>query len=98
MEWAGCTSRAYDIEQIGLRVERCLCQVRDALSALHQIQLLQWQSPAGHAYRAAVYERSLELQRALGGLENARTAISLHALAASVSQVQVPFSLWPGDS
>ena len=49
---AACSSRSFDVQLLAGRVEACAEQVHAVQARLAQLQLMDWQSPAGLAYRS----------------------------------------------
>ena len=75
------------------RLARCGARVEEALACLRDIQMLDWQSPAGRAYRDTVGRQGAALRRAVDALEVARAAVARHAedtMAAAASACRVP--------
>jgi uncharacterized protein YigE (DUF2233 family) len=79
---AACSSRSFEVQLLAGRVEACAEQVADVQSRLSQLELMDWQSPAGRAYRS-----SLSLQAA--ALARAREAVLAASLAVRRHSVQV---------
>jgi hypothetical protein len=61
------------------RLASCGARVEEVLARLRDIQLLDWQSPAGQAYRDNVARQGTALLKAFGTLEEARIAVTNHA-------------------
>jgi hypothetical protein len=80
-----CMSRGYEVQQLAARVALCLGRVERVLIGFHEIQLLEWQSPAGRAYRNSVALQEVELRRALARLEDAQVSVNRHAQAVGSS-------------
>ena len=57
----------------------CVVRGEQVLDSFRDIQLLQWESPAGRAYRDAVLLQSAALRRALEALIEARAAVERHS-------------------
>jgi hypothetical protein len=70
--------RAAQVEQLAERVAACLFRGEAVLDGFRDIQLLQWESPAGRAYRDTVLLQSAALRRALEALIEARAAVDRH--------------------
>lgn len=77
--------RAYEIQYLASRVARCAEQVETVLARIRDIQLLEWQSPAGRAYRNSVALQEVALGRACGRLTEARLAVGRHAREVAAS-------------
>lgn len=71
--------RASQVEQLAGRVAVCVVRGEAVLDSFRDIQLLQWESPAGRAYRDAVSLQSAALRRALEALMEARAAVERHS-------------------
>lgn len=71
--------RASQVEQVAERVASCVRRGEDVLAGFRDIQLLEWESPAGRAYRDAVSLQCAALRRALEGLLEAKAAVERHA-------------------
>jgi hypothetical protein len=78
-------SRSYEVQQLAVRVEACLGRVEGVLAGFREIQLLDWQSPAGHAYRNSVALQEVALGRVREALEDALAAVRRHAQAVGAS-------------
>lgn len=78
-DMAACMSRGYEVQQLAARVDACLGRVERVLAGFREIQLLDWQSPAGRAYRNSVALQEVALGRAGGRLEEALAAVNHHA-------------------
>ncbi|WP_131683427.1 hypothetical protein [Pseudarthrobacter sp. YALA5] len=76
---AACMSRAYEVLQLAGRVARCTEQVESIGFSFREVQLLDWQSPAGRAYRNSVALQEVALGRARVRLHDAATAVHRHA-------------------
>ena len=84
---------AADLLPLVNRLARCGARVEEALAHLRDIQMLEWQSPAGRAYRDTVGRQGAALRRAVDALEVARAAVARHAedtMAAAASACRVP--------
>ncbi|HEU4667729.1 MAG TPA: hypothetical protein VFS79_08710, partial [Arthrobacter sp.] len=46
--------RASQVDQLADRMAACLVRAEEVLAGFRDIQLLQWESPAGRAYRDSV--------------------------------------------
>ncbi|WP_104043766.1 hypothetical protein [Arthrobacter sp. ZGTC412] len=71
--------RASQVEQLAGRVAFCAGRGEEVLDGFRDIQLLEWESPAGRAYRDAVSLQSAALRRALEALTEAKAAVDRHA-------------------
>ena len=84
-DMAACMSRGYEVQVLAGRLEVCLGRVEDVLARFREIQLLDWQSPAGRAYRNSVALQEVTLGRARVRLEEALAAVRRHAQAVGAS-------------
>lgn len=80
-----CGSPSYEVQQLAARVASCAGRVEKVLAGFWEIQLLDWQSPAGRAYRDSVALQAAALGRARERLDDAAAAVSRHAHAVSAS-------------
>jgi hypothetical protein len=84
---------AADLLPLVNRLARCGARVEEALAGLRDIQMLDWQSPAGRAYRDTVGRQGAALRHAVDALSVARAAVARHAedsVAAAASACRVP--------
>ncbi|HJV98594.1 MAG TPA: hypothetical protein VJ617_05815 [Arthrobacter sp.] len=80
-DMAACMSRGYEVQVLAGRVDVCLVRVEAVLSGFRAIQLLDWQSPAGRAYRNSVALQEVALGRARVRLEEALASVRRHSQA-----------------
>jgi hypothetical protein len=73
------TLRASQVEQLAGRVAYCVGRGEEVLAGFRDIQLLEWESPAGRAYRDEVSLQSAALRRTLDALGEAKAAVERHA-------------------
>ena len=85
---AACSSRSYEVQLLAGRVEACAEQVEAVQARLRQLQLMDWQSPAGLAYRSNLRARAI-------ALTSARDAVRAASLAVRRHSVQVAGSALP---
>lgn len=85
-DMAAGIARSYEIQQLAARVESCRGRAEVILSGFWKIQLLDWQSPAGRAYRGSVALQAAALGRARGRLQDAAQAVSRHSRAVLVCE------------
>jgi hypothetical protein len=83
-----CSSRSFDVQQLAGRVDLCADQLRAVHSKLSRLQMMDWQSPAGMAYRASVGLQAAALRRARERLDVASLAVRRHARNVSVSSLR----------
>jgi hypothetical protein len=72
-------AREYEVQQLVARVATCSRRVEGVLAGFRDIQLLDWRSPAGRAYRNSVALQEVALGRARVRLEDALVAVNRHA-------------------
>ncbi len=82
---AALTARGNEVQHLAGRVAVCEGQVDTVLARFREIQMLDWQSPAGRAYRVSVALQEVALGRALARLEDARLAVNRHAQEVGLS-------------
>lgn len=74
---------AADLMPLVGRLTSCVARVEEVIAGLGEIQLLDWQSPAGQAYRNTVARQGAALRQASDCLEEARAAVARHAQESS---------------
>ncbi|MDQ0029997.1 hypothetical protein [Arthrobacter bambusae] len=74
-----CISRAGEIQKLGSRMSACAEQADAVLAKLAQLQLEQWESPAGRAYRTTLALQAASLRRGRDALREAAAATLRHA-------------------
>jgi hypothetical protein len=77
---AACSSRSFDVQLLAGRVESCAEQVHAVQARLAQLQLTDWQSPAGLAYRSNLRAQAVALGRAREGVLTASLALRRHSV------------------
>ena len=87
---AACASRSYEIQQLAARVAACADNTDAVLARLAGVELRDWQSPAGRAYRTALSLQAASLRRSRRALEESVAVVLRHA------QNVVPSSGRPG--
>ena len=80
-----CASRSHDVQRLAWRIKTCVDQTDAVLASLRRIQLDDWQSPAGRAYRTTVALQASALMRARQSLDAAAALILRHSQSVSVS-------------
>lgn len=70
---------AADVLPLVGRLAVCGARIEEVLAGLRDIQLVEWQSPAGHAYRNTVAGQDAALRQALDCLAEARAAVERYA-------------------
>ena len=74
-----CSSRSHEVRLLARRIARCCDQADYLLGRFHSVQLLEWQSPAGRAYRSSLGLHAAALGRARERLHRASAAVLRHA-------------------
>ena len=87
---AACSSRSFEVQLLAGRVEACAEQIEAVRARLSQLQLMDWRSPAGLAYRSKLVVQAI----ALGG---AREKVLAAALALRRHSVHVAESALPAS-
>ena len=85
---SACSSRQFEVQLLAGRAEACAEQLDGVLFRLSQLQLSDWQSPAGAAYRTSVGLQAAALRRAKERMDLAAHAIRGHARNVSVSSMR----------
>lgn len=80
-----CGSRSFQVQQLAWRVAECGHSLDTLMLRFRHVQLAQWQSPAGQAYRTAVSLQAAALSRAREGLFAASEAVLRHSQLVPVS-------------
>ena len=76
---AACSSRSFEVQQLAGRVEACAAQVDAVQARLTQLQLMDWQSPAGLAYRSSLRVQAAALSLARERVLAASLALRRHS-------------------
>lgn len=71
--------RASQMDKLTDRLAACVLRGEEVLSGFRDIQLLQWESPAGRAYRDSVSLQAVALRRSLESLIEAKAAVARHS-------------------
>lgn len=71
--------RVAQVDQLAARVAACVARGEEVLAGFRDIQLLQWESPAGRAYRDSVGLQAAALRRSLESLAEAKAAVERHS-------------------
>lgn len=83
-----CATRSYEVQQLAGRVAACADRVDALLARFRQVQLLEWKSPAGTAYRTTVALQAAALGRARERLHLAAMAVFRHAQGVAQSETR----------
>ena len=84
---ATCPSRSFEVQLLAAQADMCVGEVNAILARLSQLQLANWQSPAGMAYRTNIGLQAAALRRARERLEFAAQSIRRHARNVSLSSL-----------
>ncbi|MFC4397034.1 hypothetical protein [Arthrobacter sedimenti] len=75
-----------EVQEVGRKVAQCSHSAEGVLAGFHEIQMEDWQSPAGQAYRESVALQAVAVRRALDRILEASAAVAAHARAALTSE------------
>ncbi|MFF1882045.1 hypothetical protein ACFVVC_11325 [Pseudarthrobacter sp. NPDC058196] len=84
--WGNGLGVSLEIQELGRRVAQCCHMADDVLAGFQEIQLANWESPAGQAYRDSVSLQAVAVRRALDRLREASAAVAAHASAALTAE------------
>ena len=70
------------VQEVGRKVSQSSDRTEEVLAGFHEIQMADWQSPAGQAYRDSVSLQAVAVRRALDRIREASAAVAVHARAA----------------
>ncbi|WP_258803967.1 hypothetical protein [Pseudarthrobacter sp. NS4] len=79
--WGVAAQRSIEVQQLAARMTLCETRTEEVLAALWDIQLAEWQSPAGQAYRNSLSLQAAAIRRAADRLHEAAAAAACHARA-----------------
>lgn len=82
---AACSSRSFEVQLLAGQVEACAEAVDAAQARLLQLQLVDWRSPAGLAYRSRLGVQSAALSRARERVLAASLAVRRHSVQVALS-------------
>ncbi|GAB2730359.1 hypothetical protein GCM10027038_30770 [Arthrobacter bambusae] len=74
-----CITRDAEIQKLGWRMSVCADQADAVLAKLAQLQLEEWESPAGRAYRTTLALQAAALRRGRDALREAAAVTLRHA-------------------
>ncbi|WP_458108242.1 hypothetical protein M1D51_01345 [Arthrobacter sp. R3-55] len=80
-----CASRSHEVQRLAWRIKTCVDQADAVLASLRRIQLNDWQSPAGRAYRTTIALHASALMRARESMDAAVALVLRHSQNVSVS-------------
>ncbi len=69
----------YEVQQLAARVAACADNTDAVLARLASVELRNWQSPAGRAYRTALSLQAASLRRSRTALQEAVAVVLRHA-------------------
>ncbi len=82
---AACSSRSFEVQLLAGRLEACAARLEEVLSRLTRLQLSDWLSPAGRAYRETAGLQVAALRRAGEQMDSAAASVRRHANNVSLS-------------
>lgn len=85
---AACSSRSFEVQLLAGRLEACAARLEEVLSRLARLQLSDWQSPAGRAYRETARLQVAALRRAGEQMDSAAASVRRHANNVSLSSLR----------
>lgn len=80
--WGSGLGASLGVQEVGRKVAQCSDRTEEVLAGFHAIQLVDWESPAGQAYRDSVSLQAVAVRRALDRIREASAAVAVHARAA----------------
>lgn len=83
--WGSGARRSVEVQQLAARLLACEARADEVLAGFWAIQMSQWQSPAGQAYRNRVGLEAVALRRTVEALREAAASVSGHARAVLTS-------------
>jgi hypothetical protein len=84
--WGSGLGVSLEVQELGRKVAQCSDRVEEVLAGFHEVQLLNWESPAGQAYRDSVGLQAVAVRSAADRLREASAAVAAHARAALTSE------------
>jgi hypothetical protein len=85
---AACSSRSFEVQLLAVQADGCAEQLGAVVARLSQLQLADWQSPAGMAYRTSIGLQAAALRRAKERMELAAQTIRRHARNVTLSSMR----------
>jgi hypothetical protein len=82
---AACSSRRFEVQLLARRVEACAVKLEEVHSRLSRLQLSDWRSPAGRAFRESAGLQAAALRRAGDRMDSAAASVRRHANNVSLS-------------
>jgi hypothetical protein len=86
-----CSFRSHEVRLLAGRVSACCDEADYLLGRFHSVQMLEWESPAGRAYRNSLALQASALGRAREQLRVASAAILRHAHEVAAPQRSQPW-------
>ncbi|MFF2844594.1 hypothetical protein [Paenarthrobacter sp. NPDC057981] len=80
-----CASRSHEVQRLAWRMKDCVDQADSVLASLRKLQLDDWQSPAGRAFRTTLAIHASALMRTRERLDGAAAVVLRHSQNVSVS-------------
>jgi hypothetical protein len=87
---SSCASRSFEVQQLAWRVAELAHRLDTSMLRFRRVELSEWQSPAGQAYRTAVSLQAAALGRARERLMAASEAVLRHSQQVPVSSQRTP--------
>ncbi|WP_457947126.1 hypothetical protein ACTAQI_15950 [Pseudarthrobacter sp. alpha12b] len=84
--WGGGLGISLEVQEVGRKVAQCSDRTAEVLAGFHEIRLVDWESPAGQAYRDSVSLQAVALRRAVDRIQEASAAVAVHARAALTAE------------
>lgn len=85
-----CSSRSYEVQQLAGRVAAHADSLDALIARFGRVQLADWESPAGRAYRTAAALQLAALGRVRERLRFACEVVLQHAQGVAASSVRTP--------
>jgi hypothetical protein len=85
-----CGSRSFEVQQLAWRVADFANSLDTSMLRFRRVQMAEWQSPAGQAYRTAISLQAAALGRARERLMEASEAVLRHSQQVPVSSQRTP--------
>ncbi|ELT44391.1 hypothetical protein ACJJV6_07310 [Arthrobacter nitrophenolicus] len=84
--WGVTAQRSAEVQQLAARLILCEARAEEVLAGFREIQMQEWQSPAGQAYRNTVSLQAAAMRRVLDSLHEAASSVTSHARAVLASE------------
>lgn len=86
--------RSAELNLLAQQVESCAARVERVLARCHEIQMLEWKSPAGNAYRDTVQVQAAALRRTVDRLSEGSAAILVRIRELPAGESGASLSRW----